>query len=157
MVPASVFPVRFVACRRGKLLWKEPYGGVEITFQSEVPEATHGTYQVCLTAKDSGTNIFTKSRNKFRTLRRGGDRNAKSEICINSDTKEILIYLEATDNFKTKVTVFTYRTIFKRKNDGQLRPKECKPCGQQELIKSYCAGDFGKYTFNLHCLYQNII
>lgn len=105
---------------------------------------TLGTYQVCLTAKDYGTNIFTRKGNAFKTVRRYDDKNIESEICVISDTKEITVNLESTDMLRTETAVFTYRTSFKRKNSGPLLAKECKLCGQRELIRSFCGGDFGK-------------
>ena len=145
LVPASVIPVRFSSCWSGKLLWSEPYGGIELTFDSGVPMTTVGTYEVCLTAKDYGINIFTRKGNAFKTLRLYNDKNTTSEICVSSDTKEITVNFESTDMLRTEAAVFTYRTSFKRKRRGPLLAKECKPCGQRELVKSFCNGDFGEY------------
>ena len=143
-MPASVYTVNFFACRAGELTWEYPYGGVQVTFKSGVPLETKGTYHVCISSRNNGFDIFTRSKGNFKLLRGHNAKNKTSEICVNSKDKKVMIYLEAASDVKTKRAVFAYRTVFLGNGHGAVRQRDCRACSRQELIKSFCAGDFGK-------------
>ena len=126
-------------------MWRDPYGGVEVTFTSSVPMTTAGTYRVCVSAKDVGTDIFTTVGSTLKRLRRYDDKNTSSEFCVSSKAKKIVIYFESMDKERKEPAVFRYRTSFQRSGRGHLRPKYCKKCGYEELVRSFCGGDFGMY------------
>ena len=137
--PASVYTVNFFACQSGKLTWENPYGAVQMTFKSGVPQETKGTYQVCISSKNNGFNIFTRNQ--------GNDvKDFTSEVCFSSENKKMMIYVESRNGVNTNKAVFVYRTVFLGNGHGSLRQKDCRACSRQELIKSFCSGDFGKFS-----------
>ncbi|XP_028406610.1 meteorin-like protein [Dendronephthya gigantea] len=141
-MPASVSPVHFYACERGQLTWEEPYGGVQMTFKSAVPEDTHGAYNVCISSLNTGFDIFTQNKDNFKLLRSYKTLNTSADICVSSQGKNVMIYMESGKNIHTKKAVFTYRTVFLGNGRGSRRPKDCKICSRKELIKSFCNSDF---------------
>ena len=142
-VPASVYPVKFYACQSGQVTWERPYGGVEITFKTGVPQKTKGIYKVCITCHSNGFDIFTRNKDEFKRLRSDNEKDVTSEICVSSETRSVVIYAEAVQNVNMDKAVFWYRTIFLGNGHGSLRSKDCKICSRQELINSFCSGDFG--------------
>ena len=150
-VPVSVLTVRFTACNAGRLVWRKPYGGVEISYHSEVPPGTLGSYHVCLTTRDRGIKIFTRSDNTLKRLNKAFGRQTKTELCVSSNTKEILVYFESLNTTRTGSAVVHYRTWFTRRGHGKLRHKDCKQCGYDELVRSFCTADFGKASTLIYC------
>ena len=134
-VPASVYTVNFFACQSGQLTWENPYGAVQMTFKSGVPQETKGTYQVCISSKNNGFDIFTRNEGN-------GVKDFTSEVCFSSEKKKMIIYVESKNDVNTNKAVFVYRTVFLGNGHGSLRPKDCRVCSRQELIKSFCSGDF---------------
>ena len=116
-----------------------------MTFKTAVPEKTKGTYQVCLTSEATGFDIFVQQNKELKLLRSHKTKNETSKICVSSQTKYIMIYIESIDNTDTKKAVFKYTTMFLGNGHGSLRPSDCRICSRQQLIKSFCAGDFGKW------------
>ena len=114
-----------------------------MTFKSGVPQGTQGTYKVCISSRNKGFDIFTRNEGNFKRLRSYDTKNITSEVCVSSQTKKVLIYVESAEDTNNKA-VFAYRTVFLGNGHGSLRPKDCKICSRQELIKSFCSGDFGK-------------
>jgi hypothetical protein len=136
--------VHFYACQSGQVTWQQPYGGVQMMFKTGVPQKTKGEYKVCISSRNNGFDIFTRNKDNFKLLRRYDAKNITSEICVSSQTKHVMIYMEAAKDVSMDKAVFTYMAMFLGNGHGSLRPKDCKTCSRQELIKSFCTGDFGK-------------
>ena len=113
-------------------------------FKTGVPQKTKGEYKVCISSRNNGFDIFTRNKDNFKLLRRYDAKNITSEICVSSQTKHVMIYMEAAKDVSMDKAVFTYMAMFLGNGHGSLRPKDCKTCSRQELIKSFCTGDFGK-------------
>ncbi|CAB3996664.1 Hypothetical predicted protein [Paramuricea clavata] len=141
-IPASVHPVHFYACQSGQVTWEQPYGGVQMMFKTGVPQKTEGEYKVCISSRNNGFDIFTRNKDNFKLLRRYDAMNITSEICVSSQTKHVMIYVESAKDVNMDKAVFTYRAMFLGNGHGSLRLKDCKTCSRQELIKSFCTGDF---------------
>lgn len=100
---------------------------------------------MCITSRNAGFDIFTQNKNSFKLLRSYKAFNTTAEICVSSQDKNVVIYLESGKNMNTKKAVFAYRTVFSGNGHGSRRPKDCKICSRKELIKSFCNSDFGKF------------
>ena len=154
-VPAGVYPVNFYACQSGQVTWEKPYGGVEMTFKSAVPQKTGGIYKICITSHSKGFDISTRNKEEFKRLRNYEQQDVTSEICVSSQTRTVIIYVEAVQIGNLDKAVIFYRSMFVRyAGYGSLRAKDCKICSRQQLINSFCGGDFGEYVFSKY-IYKN--